>query len=201
MVFQAIDGVLDILVNEPDATQAFEQILAHGREQLKSTIWDKYTQMNLNRDLQSATHWFQAEIAKHPTATGIYFGLDTLNMNDGHGRNVELGFSSDCHPEKLEDEWSYRCDQFGSPHLILGLSEVSYTFENEDTWSYKERAFAEYFFFLGYSGIVLREAMKAADFGQDFLAMWGFHDGDMFYLARRNQGEWQTVANLQPSRS
>jgi hypothetical protein len=46
-------------------------------------------------------------------------------------------------------------------------------------------AFADYVLFLGYAGLILRQALATAAPRTPFFAIWGFHDGDLFPLARR----------------
>ncbi len=55
---------------------------------------------------------------------------------------------------------------------------------------------AEYTLFLGYSGLILAEALE--DVGRDgpFLAAWGFHDGDLFTLGRGDGQGFERLAAL-----
>ncbi len=113
-------------------------------------------------------------------------------MDEGSGTNVEIGLSESCDPGEFSDEWAYNCKNFGESHLIKGLFDVSYTFIDQEKWEKDERKVAEYVVFLGYSGVVLREALLNATIKNDFLSIWGFHDGDMFFLLQKN-GEIRTV--------
>jgi len=183
-----IDETIAVLRTEMNPVLAFRQIVNYGEQRLPSKIWDEYKNLDIERDIKLATEWMVSSISEFPNSTGIYLGLDTLNMDDGNGTNVEIGFSEDCDPSILNDEWTYDIENYGEGHLIEGLNEVSDTFINEDKWTDDERSFTEYLIFLGYSGVVLREALKKANINHDYLSNWGFHDGDMFFLIQKKGG-------------
>jgi hypothetical protein len=63
------------------------------------------------------------------------------------------------------------------------------TFVNEEKWTSYERSFAEYLIFSGYSGIVFREVLLMVEIKNDFLSIWGFHDGDSFFLVAQLLGK------------
>ena len=46
----------------------------------------------------------------------------------------------------------------------------------------------DYIFFLGYSGVVLAESFARLDTPRTLLPAWGFHDGDLFALGRKQGG-------------
>lgn len=144
--------------------------------------------MNIQRDIEAASNWLNASIIELPNTQGIYLGLDTLNMEQGFGSNIEIGLSSSCNPNEITDDWAYDCENYGNSHLIKGLYEVSDSFNNEGKWTAGERSFAEYLVFLGYSGVILRSALLQLETKNDFLSVWGFHDGDMFFLVQQIGG-------------
>jgi len=183
-----IDETLHILRVETDPKIVFEKIIDCCNNNLPSEIWKEYESLNLKRDIQDATIWIQNTLTKHPDTTGYYLGLDTLNMDNGKGTNLEIGLSNSCNPLDISDAWAYQCENYGKPHLIKGLSEVSDTFTNTKKWSDEEISFTEYIVFLGYSGVVLKEALNKLKTENDFLSIWGFHDGDMFFLTQKING-------------
>ena len=173
----------------------FEQILGLGRSYLPSNIWEEYSKMNVGRDIREAHSWLEENLKQHTDSTGIYLGLDTLNMEEGAGFNLEIGLSNMCNPRELNDDWIFDCEHFGKQHLIKGVYEVSDSFLNEEKWTSTERSFAEYLIFLGYSGVVLRDALKTLSHPGNFLSVWGFHDGDMFFLVQKIEGAHIIVSN------
>jgi hypothetical protein len=55
--------------------------------------------------------------------------------------------------------------------------------------------FADYVLFLGYSGLILAEAILDAGPGNLFLATWGFHDDDLFILGRGDGRGFRRLAS------
>jgi len=191
--------ITSIIKNEIDPKKAFAKILEQCEKELKSEIWDSYKNMNIERDIAEAKKFIlkQLERRKRKEAKGRYFGLDTLNMNDGHGMNLQIGFHYKCDPSIMDMEWTYDCKHHDE-HLIAGLYEVSDTFASDSKWSSEERDFAEYTIFLGYSGIVLREALLSVEGIDDFISAWGFHDGDMFFLVQSQKGNKKIISDILP---
>jgi hypothetical protein len=171
--------------NEPDVRKAWNNILGFGKQNLSSLIWDNCRTLSLAQDIFNTTHWMQNAVGSFPLTKGIYLGLDTLNMDKGRGHNVEVGFSFTCNPLELDDEWSYQCDYYPDPFLIEGLYHFSEIISGKKKWGKEEREFTEYLVFLGYSGLVLREALLKLNTPGNLLSVWGFHDGDMFYLLQK----------------
>lgn len=180
--------IMQVLRTESDSDATFKKIVAFANKNLPSHIWQEYEGINIKRDVEEASLWIQDCFNQYPYSTGIYLGLDTLNMDEGAGTNVEIGLSKSCNPKILSDDWIYECENYGSSHLIKGLFEVSDSFNDKNKWSDDERSFAEYVVFLGYSGIVFKEAFNQIETKSDFLSMWGFHDGDMFFLTQKLDG-------------
>jgi len=191
-----IDEVINQINDNRDPKNAFRNIIAIGKKSLLSKIWESFEVMNLEMDITDAQIWLQENLIHFPKTTGIYLGLDTLNMDSGKDSNIEIGLSYTCNPYDFSDDWTYDCDHYGSNHLINGLNLVSDSFSNRTKWSSEERSFSEYIIFLGYSGVVLREALLNITTETDFLSIWGFHDGDMFYLVNKRGINRSVVANI-----
>ena len=102
--------------------------------------------------------------------------------------NVEIGGTSHCDPSKLTMDWAFDCEWHGQTHLIEGLRALKHVYDDEQ-WPSDVREFADYMVVLGYSGLVLGAAIARLEVPHDYLAIWGFHDGDLFYLARRRAFE------------
>lgn len=190
-----IDETMLVLINERQPEKTFNKILDYCNERLPSMIWQEYAQMNLARDIENATNWLQTWIDTFPGATGIYLGLDTLNMDEGDGTNIEIGLSETCNPGSINSEWIYDCENYGEGHLIRSLFEVKQSF-NDEKWTDEERSFAEYMIFLGFSGVVLREALSKIKTSNNFSSVWGFHDGDMFPLINKIGDTITVVTNV-----
>lgn len=170
---------------EENPTKAILKVVDYGRQKLPSKIWNEFENMNIEKDIQEAQTWLNQNLKKYSDFSGIYLGLDTLNMEEGQGTNLEIGLSKSCDPKIFSDEWAYECENYGESHLIKGLYEVSDSFNNQEKWTSEERNFTEYLIFLGYSGIVLKEALTNLKIENDYLSLWGFHDGDMFFLTQK----------------
>jgi hypothetical protein len=191
-----IDETMQVLRTESDFEIAFKKIIGYANNNLPSEIWKQYEMLNIERDIEEAIKWLQNSLTEFPDSKGIYLGLDTLNMDEGNGTNVEIGLSKSCNPNEFSDDWAYDCEDYGESHLIKGLFEVADTFVNTEKWTNDETSFAEYIVFLGYSGVILREALNRVKTENDFLSIWGFHDGDMFLLTQKKSGITSIVTEV-----
>ncbi|MDX2012330.1 MAG: LCCL domain-containing protein [Myxococcaceae bacterium] len=70
----------------------------------------------------------------------------------------------------------------GRNHLIRGLKRLKRVYGRRE-WQ-EHHSMADYLLFLGYSGLVLRDAVRAQAWRGNTVVAWGFHDGDLFSLAR-----------------
>lgn len=192
-----IDETMQILKTESDSQIAFQKVIAHCQKNFPSEIWKEYNELSMERDINEATNWLQQAFTQFPDTKGIYLGLDTLNMDDGNGTNVEIGLSSSCNPNEFSDDWMYSCQNYGDSHLIKGLNDVANTFTDTTTWTSDETSFAEYIVFIAYSGIVLKNALNNVETKNDFLTIWGFHDGDMFFLTQQLNGKKSIVTEVE----
>jgi hypothetical protein len=190
--WNSIPQILDIIREERNPQQCFANILALSRQIEPSEIWASYTEMNFSRDILAAKARLKEIVSQFPDFNGICIGLDTLNWEGEGGYNVQIAMGNTCDPASLDQEWCFDCFHYGEEHLIESLAEVGESFTNEEQWNYEERSAAEYIIFLGYSGIVFREALRELKCPNDFGTIWGFHDGDMFNLVRKI-GDRRTV--------
>lgn len=167
--------------SQPDPELAFQNILAASKRKMASVDWAQFTTKHLKKDITAARKWIEQSFNGRTDIKGIYLGLDTLNMDEGEGTNVEIGLNLTCDPTEMTMEWSFDCDYYGDSHLIEGL----YAFEPliKSTGKYEDTV--EYIIFLAYSGLVLREALLKVKFKSNFISCWGFHDGDMYLLLNK----------------
>lgn len=182
-----IRETLAVVRDTTEPRRAWADVVALCRAAVPAAPWDDLASPNLERDISAATGWLKAQLAALPDARGLYLGLDTLNMRGGRGTNVEIGGSSGC--DLLADgiDWVYAGDlDYGAKHLIGGLYELREVYSS-DAWAAAYRV-CDYIFFLGYSGVVLAESFARLDTPRTLLPAWGFHDGDLFALGRKQGG-------------
>ena len=137
----------------------------------------------MERDISVASQWLLSQLATQPDARGIYLGLDTLNMDDGSGTNVDFGGTADCDVSQDQVDWVYGKLKHGEMHLIRGLFELHQIYSRPE-WE-AAFSFADYILFLGYTGIILGQAFIRLSTNRSLLPAWGFHDGDLFALGRK----------------
>lgn len=173
------DEIRNEIALQANPKLAFNDILQATKKNCPALDWDQFSVNYMDEDINEAVEWIKKALKKRPQAKGIYLGLDTLNMKDGRGSNVEIGMNANCDPAEISTDYAFHCDTYGDRHLIKGLYTFFANFVGPDDDS---SALAEYVIFLGYSGVVLREALLKADIKSDFISCWGFHDGDLFLL-------------------
>ena len=181
-----------------DPLIAFTSLVSVGRSAYKSAVWDSVPKIDISADISAAQRWLQGE-TPDSSITGIYLGLDTLNENEGTGKNIEIGFTCDADPQSLDIEWIYKLTKYGTDHLIRGICELH-------TWySPEHRVYADhdddlqllldYIFFLGYSGVILAAAIQKERLQNHCLFVWGFHDGDLGALCRWSPTGFERLAD------
>lgn len=187
-----IDELLAILREEPNPGSAWSRTLDLLKNSTPSDLWDALARMDIQRDTGAASAWLGAALQGHAAPVGVYLGLDTLNMNGGAGYNVELGWRAGLKVEDGSTDWIYSDLERGPRHLIEGLCELHATYSRPE-WA-ESFSTADYMLFLGYSGVVLREAIRSTLLPRPLLASWGFHDGDIFLLGLLTDQGFTTVA-------
>lgn len=185
-----IDDLLRILRNQADPVDAWQQMLELFGRHKPSGLWLALPQADLVADVADVRHWLKRSLAGISKPTGVYLGLDTLNMEGGDGTNVEIGCIP-CDAATNDKDWIYGDLRYGDPLLIRGLCTLHSTYSLPQ-WE-ALFSFSDYLVFLGYSGLVLREALKNFSTPQSLLFAWGFHDGDMFILGRTHADSFELV--------
>ncbi|MCU0697466.1 MAG: hypothetical protein MUC96_13145 [Myxococcaceae bacterium] len=179
-----VSEVLELIRGAPNPEAGWRGLLAICRAAEPSALWATLPAPDVAADVTSASSWLRAELAR-PQAlncTGVYLGLDTLNMRFPWGSNVELGFSTRALAHDVELSWVFQRLTRGRNHLIRGLKRLKRVYGRRE-WQ-EHDAMADYLLFLGYSGLVLRDAVRAQAWRGNTVVAWGFHDGDLFSLAR-----------------
>jgi hypothetical protein len=182
----AIDGILSLVRHAKDPKAGCSELIAICSKNARASLWKLLPAVDVFRDIEEAARWLGQELRERNTTTGIYLGLDTLNMDKGRGTNVEIGGSPEAIPSENDLEWMYRCRWYGRKHLIRGLLELHETYSKEKPELF---SYADYVLFLGYSGLTLAAAIESLKPSirtghKGRLFAWGFHDGDLFPLLR-----------------
>ena len=184
------DEILTVIREACDLTIAFNNLRAIGKSRVPVAVWDEIPTPEVETDLWLAGGWLKESIdAFQPS--GVYLGLDTLNENRGRGKNVEIGMTREADPQQLVMDWAFRLPKYGKHHLIEGLYEVHSAYETLGLG-----LLADYLFFFGYSGVVLAAALERINIHWNCLFIWGFHDGDLGYLARSSGAGVTRLATL-----
>ena len=186
-----IDAVLEILRKFHTPKEAWRAILAYCKKVAPHAAWSQFSRPALSRDIADATLWLRRQLDHLPAAGLIYLGLDTLNMADGAGKNVEIGASESADAEDDSGEWVLGDLKYGQDFLIKGLVKMHKLYQS-DEWA-ECFGFCDYILFLAYSGIVLSNACRAVFVDSPIRVTWGFHDGDMFKLGRIELGGFQPM--------
>jgi hypothetical protein len=189
--------VAEIVKTAPDAQTGWPALIELCRLTQPSELWSAIPKIEPQRDVSAAAKWLRGQLhsaAAPDPARGVYLGLDTLNMEGTGGHNVEIGATKECDPFKLESEWAWHCEWYGESHLIAGLKDLKRVYEAPEFEPVS--GFADYALFLGYSGLVLAQAMEALKVSAPLLAAWGFHDGDLFFLGRRETKRFERICKI-----
>ena len=174
---KTIDATLAVLRKKDSPDAKWRALIETWSRRFPSPVWEKLAP-DFETDIPSAEQWLREHLRESP-ARGLYLGLDTLNMDGGAGTNVEIAGTMQCEPMAKEVEWAFECEWSGEPHLIRGLVAMKALYDAS-----KVASEADYLVFLGYSGLVLGEAIVRLKPAEPILVVWGFHDGDLFRLAR-----------------
>jgi hypothetical protein len=176
------NDILAVVRHPGELKSAFAALREIGKSRLASEVWDKIPTPEVEADVLLAGVWLKENFFEYQPS-GVYLGLNTLNENGGRGKNIEIGMKRAVNPLKLEMEWVYRLPQRGQDHLIKGMYGIHVAYQKFGL-KYPASLLADYLFFFGYSGLVLASAIERIKIDWDCLFIWGFHDGDLAYLAR-----------------
>lgn len=121
MASPPIDEILETVRTAPDAIQGWDRLRALCSEKYPSQLWSKFDAIDPAGDVESAREWLSGQLSvasEHLAIRGIYLGLDTLNMDDGQGTNIEIGVADVCDPyfERCRLAGTMYLERRASPH-------------------------------------------------------------------------------------
>jgi hypothetical protein len=138
-----------------------------------------------------------------PDASGIYLGLDGLNMPDGKG--LELGCSTAHLPGWQGIDFVFNCETYCADLPLPSLTRLYtwlYAGGGYETFGSIENMLVEYPICLGVTALVVRDALRPLDpfilAGETLERCFalGFHDGDMLRLGRATPDGFITDASF-----
>ncbi|MFL6629075.1 MAG: hypothetical protein ACJ8G1_21715 [Vitreoscilla sp.] len=179
-----IDEMFRILRQVADAKAAWASQLKLLQRRFPSDLWSNLVEADIRRDSDAAAAWLEASLERAQAPVGVYLGLDTLNMDGGSGHNLEIGWTSNANVDGDDIGWVYEGLEYGPRHLLDGLVGMHSTYSLPQ-WE-QQFSNADYMIFLGYSALILREALQKAAAPAPALIAWGFRDGDIFLLGRKD---------------
>ncbi|MGP0067262.1 MAG: hypothetical protein ACLQGP_27165 [Isosphaeraceae bacterium] len=197
MASPPIREILEIVRTAPDAFRGWLRLRALCAEKKPSQLWDRLEAIDPLGDVESARTWLRGQLGAAGELfpiRGIYLGLDLPSMDEGSGFNVEVGATGACDPNSVDIDWLERLEWYGEKHLIGGLLTMRRVY-GQKRWS-RLHDFADSTLVLGYSGLVLAEALEGVGQEEAFLAVWGYHDGDLFPLGRGDGRGFTRLAAL-----
>ena len=173
------DDLLNIIRTMTDGKKALVDIFTIAYQRKALEVFRRKW-LELPNDVEKTANEIEVALKKTKGANGLYFGLDTLNMNDGDGANIEIQTSNTADLSGSDSEWMFHSNGYNNRWLINGLYNAS---KEYDQYSSDDKWFAEYVTFLSYSGIVIGSALKKSLTRIPYISAWGFHDGDMYKIA------------------
>ena len=191
----SVEKILRTLRGDATPAAKWKSIVALCQKESTSNCWRHLPRPKIGEDIDRAAAWLTKQFKICPVPIrGIYLGLDTLNMRSGRGANVEIGISDSANPVAPDDKrWLYerQANWYGKNHLIRSLVGMKREYTRE-RWEYVSPD-PDYAVFLGYSGVILSSAFEQATRGREVVAIWGFHDGDLFTLGARVKNKFKLV--------
>lgn len=186
-MIEQIDQTLALVRGHTDSSSYWTQLVDICRRIHPGCPWADLPMPDVQSDLHSTWQWLHQEVAEQPDGIGLYLGLDTLNMRDGNGMNIDFGTTSQCDPASDSPDWVWNVTiSYGSHHLMRGLVGPQSTY-SRPAWR-DAFTLCEYVFSLGYSGMILTQVFESFTLPRTLMPVWGFHDGDMFTLGRYHNG-------------
>ncbi len=186
-----IAQILDLLRADLAPELVWRRVLEACKLHLPSALWQTLPAVDIDGDAEAIRDWLARSLEGVSGPVGLCLGLDTLNMRDGAGTNLELGWKRNCVVGSDDTGWAFEHLERGSRTLIVGLVALQAEYR-QDRWK-AQFGMADYALFLAYSGVVLAQALRHLARQDPLLAAWGFHDGDLFALCRRSAGTFEMI--------
>ena len=185
-ISRGYDCILALLRQDRPAMDCYKQMKSQLSKIYPHKIWSKLDGIQITDDIAKVGPSLVGQLARPAARSGqeLYFGLDTLNMEGGRGSNIEMAL--------LDTGWG------GRSKLLKGLYEMWRIYNPVDDEGLSQ--FIEMPLWVGYTGIVLIEALRAdlsvaaGDAGTRTV-VWGHHDGDLFTLAKFDGKGMRVVAS------
>ncbi len=191
------DEIFKIIKSTDDIESSWLELLALCNRIKPNDLWSSLDKVKPQKDLGIAQKKFRKFIEADKLVfeqVGIYLGLDTLNMDGFSGFNVEVGFNKKANLKDKEIEWVWECDGDYYKFLIPSLKYMSKEYSKR---KYSDiNFFAEYVLFLGYSGLIFTHMLMSAPLESNWVAAWGYHDGDIGILCQDIGGGFEKVASI-----
>ena len=186
-----IAQILDLLRTELAPELAWRRVLEICKLHHASALWETLPAVDIDGDAEAIRGWLATSLEGVAGPVGLCLGLDTLNMRDGAGTNLELGWKRACAAGSDDIGWVFERLEHGSSTLIVGLVALQAEYR-QDRWN-ELSGMADHVLSLAYSGVVLAQALRHLERQDPLLAAWGFHDGDLFALCRCSAGTFEMI--------
>jgi hypothetical protein len=178
---RAMGTALRTIRDTTSVERGMAELLAFCRAQAPEDdeTWGELSGLDFGEDVRAIA----AELAVLISAlgdeyTGLYFGLDGLNMP--HGKGIEFGCATGYVPGAADDEWVYGCSRYPG-EIASGVLSEMYR-------HVRVGRFGDCVLCLGYLGMALRAALERVDAAVTLggagerAVVFGFHDGDLLRL-------------------
>jgi hypothetical protein len=191
-----IDETLSAIRGNTSMADAWAKVVEHCKASFPLLPWNSLPVLDFERDVAATIKWLQRQLEDIPEACVLYLGLDTLNMRGEEGTNIEFGGTANCDSVRADADWLVNARLvYGDSHLIVGLYELKCAYQMAP-WK-AAFDFCDYMFFLAYSGIVLADAFDRLPTDRTLIPIWGFHDGDLFMLGRKESGKFMRICEYE----
>ena len=177
-----VDEVRAVVRQGGDEKCVFDALRAIGSKHLPRRRWDKIrVPVLFEADVLETTKWINGVVALYQ-ASNAYVALDTLNENDGQGKNVSTGMTRMLDSAAELHGWDPKWEGPRECHLVWGLFELHQSYLK---WGleYPARVLADYVMFMGYSGLVYAAAVERSTLRENCRFVWGFGEDMPFPLA------------------
>lgn len=184
-----IEELFDILRTSNGKADPWQEIIQLCRQAAPSDFWAIIPNVEVERDVEYLIEEILPACMKD-SPKGIYFGLDTLNMQEEDAFNIEIGISheEECSNADPDVAWVYSDLDILGQFLLPGIKKLNDAYATpqwKDVFS-----FCDYVLPLAYSGLVLTLALSRINSNAVFAVAWGFHDGDLFLLGTRKASQF-----------
>jgi hypothetical protein len=142
-------------------------------------------------DIESAADWITREIKRlSRPINGIYLAMVRTGYGDGpYWRELEIAFSQHARlPPESRWLWS-SCHNPGHNHEVRGLIRLESAAREESLPSDQIETLL-----LTYSGLVLSEVFARRNRSARLVAVWGFHDGALYWLGHNDEEGFHRLA-------